>query len=84
MTRPRVVDVGKVVAGIEEMLRRTIGETSTSLADDLWPVLVDPAPPEQPLVNLTVNAGDAVPSGGHADHRYRQRHRRCRLDRRGI
>ena len=64
MIRPRVVDVGKVVAGIEEMLRRTIGATSNSLADDLWPVLVDPAPPEQPLVNLTVNAGDAMPSGG--------------------
>ncbi len=65
--RPQVLDLDTVITEVEELLRRTLGEhveLVISLAGDLWPVLADPGQLEQVLVNLAVNARDAMPDGG--------------------
>jgi PAS domain S-box-containing protein len=61
------VDLSAVVRGVESMLRRLLGEQvaiRTSLADDLYPVIGDVMQLEHLLVNLSVNARDAMPQGG--------------------
>jgi hypothetical protein len=65
--RPRALDLDTVVTAVEEMLRRTLDEhveIVISLDGHLWPVLADPGQLEQVLVNLAINARDAMPGGG--------------------
>ncbi|MBI2840707.1 MAG: PAS domain S-box protein [Acidobacteria bacterium] len=65
--QPRVLDLNAVVIEMDKMLRRLIGEDvllSTILQDGLGRVKADPSQLEQVIVNLAVNARDAMPRGG--------------------
>jgi two-component system, cell cycle sensor histidine kinase and response regulator CckA len=67
VVQPEVVNVNDVVREIEQLLLRTLGEhveLQSSLAEGLYPVLIDPGQVEQILVNFAVNARDAMPDGG--------------------
>jgi PAS domain S-box-containing protein len=67
--RPRVLDLNRLVSGMETLLRRLIGERieiATSLFPDLGHVKADPSQMEQVLMNLAVNARDAMPVGARS------------------
>jgi PAS domain S-box-containing protein len=64
---PQPVDLAERIEAVREVLHTGVGGTvmlAFEIDDDLWPVIVDTSELETALVNLTINARDAMPSGG--------------------
>jgi len=64
---PKVVNLGRMVDDMADMLGRMLGESiavDTIIDEDLWNTLADPAQVESALLNLAINARDAMPQGG--------------------
>jgi PAS domain S-box-containing protein len=64
---PRPVAINELVSGIDDLLRRTLGGTvhvEIATVPELWPALADPHQIELVLLNLAINARDAMPLGG--------------------
>jgi PAS domain S-box-containing protein len=84
--QPAEIDCNRMVEGMEKLLRRMLGETiviKASLESELWTVFADPSQLENALLNLAINARDAMPGGGAItittsnvplDERYRETH----------
>ncbi len=67
VVQPRAIDLNELVVGIDRLLRRILGEDvdlQTLPAENLWLVEADPGQIEQVLMNLAVNAREAMPNGG--------------------
>lgn len=63
----RVLDMNRILKDLDKMLRRLIGEDIdlvTAIDADLWKIVADPGQIEQIVMNLVVNARDAMPTGG--------------------
>lgn len=64
---PKPTDLKKLVVGMEDLIARTVGpavELETVYAAGLWPSLIDPSQLENAVLNLCINARDAMPDGG--------------------
>jgi PAS domain S-box-containing protein len=64
---PKPTNVNHLVSGMEDLIRRTVGpviEVETVNAAGLWPSLIDPSQLENAILNLCINARDAMPHGG--------------------
>jgi PAS domain S-box-containing protein len=80
---PKPTDVHRLIRGLEDLLQRTVGpETAVVVADasDLWPAMIDAAQLENALLNLSINARDAMPGGGRITIEAGNKH----LDQRGA
>lgn len=83
---PKVINIGRLVRGMDEMLRRTIGEgieIETVVSGGLWNALIDPMQIENAILNLAINARDAMEGFGkltievgnaYIDDAYARRH----------
>ena len=86
MFEPKVLDLNEVVNRMSGMLKRLIGEDinlTTVLEPELWPIVADPSGVDSVIMNLAVNARDAMPEGGsliietanvYLDEAYTNRH----------
>lgn len=64
---PKTLDLGRTIRDMGDLLRRTLGEqiqVETVIAGGLWNTLVDPNQLESAILNLAINARDAMPDGG--------------------
>ena len=64
---PKAIDANRLMHGMLDLIQRTVGpgiDVRHKGADDLWPALVDPSLLESALLNLCINARDAMPDGG--------------------
>ena len=67
IAQPEILDLNQLLAGIQKMLNRLISENVeilNILGSALWPVKIDPGQVEQVIMNLVINARDAMPKGG--------------------
>jgi CheY-like chemotaxis protein len=67
---PEAIDPGALIDGMSDLIDRTLGErviVTTKVADDAWPVWVDPMQLENAIINLAVNARDAMDGAGRLE-----------------